>query len=123
MDRKAARAVGSHVREVTREAFSAEGDAAKLDALSVLPGFATQEAIPTALLCAYDPIDYGVMDQRALYALNRWESGVGAHPGMTLRYLARVRAIRGHLRDERDGVTARDVDKGLFVLGADRAEA
>lgn len=105
------------VREVTRGAFAAEGDAAKLRGLASLPGFKRQNAIPTALLCAYDPVEFAVMDRRAHNALGRWALGVGGHRGMTLRYLQRVRAIRERLRPERKGITARDVDKGLFVLG------
>lgn len=106
-----------HVREVTREAFAADGDAAKLRALAPLPGFKGQNAIPTALLCAFDPAEFAVMDRRAHNALGRWGLGVGQQRGVTLRYLKRVRAIREHLRPQREEIMSREVDKGLFVLG------
>jgi hypothetical protein len=107
------------VRSATREAFGLEDDAAKLNAMSDLPGFASQEAIPTAVLCAYDPVDHAVMDRRALAALADLGLGVGTERGKTLRYLARVRAMRDQLRGQRPALTARDVDKGLFVFGGD----
>lgn len=110
----------NQVRGTTRGAFGSEGDLAKLDALSPLPGFASGEAIPTALLCAHDPVDYAVMDWRARAALADLGLGLGKSGGAkrTLRYLARVRAVRDVLRRQRPALTAREVDKGLFVLGA-----
>jgi hypothetical protein len=110
------------VRQTTRTAFAAAGDAAKLDELSTLPGFRRKHAIPTALLCAHDPVDYSVMDRRALSALAGLGLGVGPQRGMTLRYLSRVRAVRERLAEQRHGVTAREVDKGLFILGGPAAK-
>lgn len=105
------------VRAVTRQAFSAEDDQAALRSLAVLPGYESQEALPTALLCAYDPARYAVLDRRALAALASLGLGVGRTRGVTLRYLAQVRRLRDQLADARPGTTARDVDKGLFMVG------
>jgi len=107
----------TRVREVTREAFATVGDLPVLNALAVLPGFESQEAIPTALMAAYDPEDWGVLDDRACSALNSLGLSVGNHRGKTLRYLTTVRTLRDHLAQWRPGITARDVDKGLYVLG------
>jgi len=107
----------AEVRAATSQAFSAEDDRAALGSLAVLPGYERQEALPTALLCAYDPVRYAVMDRRALAALASLGLGVGRTRGMTLRYLAQVRELRDQLADVRPGTTARDVDKGLFMVG------
>lgn len=105
------------VRSVTRAAFAARDDEARLATLSELPGFKQQEAIATTVLCAYDPIRYAVMDWRVLKALDDWGLGVGQHRGKTLRYLARVRAIRDDISSAGYGeFTARDMDKGLWML-------
>ncbi len=106
------------VREATRIAFSAETDSAALDALSSMPGFRAQDAIATALLCAFDPARFAVMDWRARAALDRLGLGIGDGRGRTLRYFERVRAMRDSLDSARSGITSREIDKGLFVLGA-----
>lgn len=108
----------SSVRETTSRAFQASGDVARLRALADLPGFRRQGPIATLLLCAFDPNAYGIMDRRALAALD--EVGMGVHRswGMTVRYLERVRAIRDELLcARRNPLTARHVDQGLYVLG------
>ncbi len=107
----------TEVRAATRQAFQAKTDQAALEALAVLPGFKQKEAISTALLCAYDPTEYAVLDRRALSALNTLGYGVGKSLGMTLRYLDTVRALRDDVRTIRPGTTARDLDKALYVLG------
>lgn len=107
----------SEVRAATRAAFAADDDGQALAALAVLPGFKQKEAMSTALLCAYDPMNYPVMDRRALKALDAIDHGVGRHRGMTLRYFTTVRELRDALTTERPGTTARDVDKALYVLG------
>lgn len=104
------------VRRTTRASFAETEDAARLAALE-LPGLRRQEALATTLLCAYDPDNIAVMDRRARTALNQIGLGVPGGRGVTLRYLARVRAIRDDLTADGTPVSARDVDKGLFVLG------
>jgi hypothetical protein len=106
------------VREVTRAAFAAKGDGAALNALAVLPGYESQGPLATALLSAYRPADFGVMDRRARAGLKSLDRGVGTSKGMTLRYFKKVRELRDDLAALRPGVTARDIDKGLYVLGA-----
>lgn len=105
------------VRAATRAGFAADSDGEALKALAVLPGFASQEAIPTTLLTAFDPVGYGVMDRRARKALDDLGFGVGTSRGMTIRYLEQVRDLRDQLRPTAPAITARDVDKGLYVLG------
>lgn len=108
------------VRAATRAAFAKakESDLDALRALAVLPGYEGMGPLATALLCAADPEHFGVMDRRAHKALDLFGLGVGRRRGMTLRYLERVRELRDELRPSRPGTTARDVDKGLFMLGA-----
>ena len=108
------------VRTTTAAAFAAADDGAALDALAVLPGFHRKEAIATALLSAADPQNFGVMDRRTLQALAALGRGVGTSRGLTLRYLTAVRDLRDELATVRPGLTARDIDKGLYVLGGPR---
>jgi hypothetical protein len=105
------------VRATTRQAFAATGDLAVLAALRPLPGFGKQEAMATALMAAYDPREWAVLDRRARQALAALGRPVDTRRGMTVRYLETVRGLRDELAGRRPGITARDVDKGLFVLG------
>lgn len=105
------------MRETTKAAFAAATDAEALRALATLPGFASKEAIPTALLAAFDPVRYAVMDRRARAALDVLGFGVGTSRGLTSRYLERVRELRDQIRPTAPTITASDVDKGLWVLG------
>ncbi len=105
------------VRAATRAGFTAGDDRAALTALAELPGFKRQEAIATALLCACDPMRFGVMDRRALKALALMGRGVGSSRGMTIRYLETIRGLRDEVAASRPGTTARDIDKALFMLG------
>jgi hypothetical protein len=111
------------VRSVTRKAFAADGDLAVLQTLAALPGFAVQGPIATALMAAYDPREWAVLDSRATTALADLGRPVGNQRGKTLRYLAAARRLRDELAARRPRVTARDVDKGLFMLGAPRRRA
>jgi hypothetical protein len=105
------------VRQATRAAFAAADDGTALTRLAVLPGFARKEAISTALLCAFDPARWAVMDRNALNGLDLLNRGVTRSRGMTLAYFGRVRELSVCLADWRPGVNVRDVDKGLYVLG------
>jgi hypothetical protein len=105
------------VREITRAAFATSGDLPVLRALASLPGFAAQGPIATALMAAYNPYDWGVLDSRATKALADLDRPIGKQQrDKTLRYLTAIRKIRDELANERPGITARDVDKGLWVL-------
>ena len=105
------------VRAITRAGFEAVIDPNALAALASLPGFKQRGVMSTALLCAYDPVRYGVMDRWALKGLTTLGRGVGRSLGMTVRYLEVVRALRDELRTTRPSTTARDIDKALFMLG------
>lgn len=114
-------AVGeSQVRAITAEAFAAVSDGEALRVLAALPGFASQEAIPTALLATADSYRWGVMDRRALTALADLGYPVNRSRGLTVRYLEEIREIRDCLSTADRPIMARDVDKALFVLGGRR---
>jgi len=104
------------VRAITREAFAVSGDASVLGTLAALPGFKSEGPIATALMAARDPHDWGVLDVRATNALRSVGRPIGNKRGKTLRYLAEVRRLRDDLARERPGMSAREVDKGLWWL-------
>ena len=105
------------VRKITRRAFAASADQQRLDELSPLPGFVRKYAIATAVLTAYDPAEFGVLDRRALQALERVGRPVSLGRGVTLRYLERVRELRDIVRVVRPDITARNIDQALWVIG------
>ena len=107
----------SHVRAATEAAFAAADDRTALRALAAVPGYKAQGPLATALLTAYDPNKYAVMDVRALLALDRLGTPVNEGLGITLRYLATVRALTDFLRPRRGDLSPREVDKGLYILG------
>jgi hypothetical protein len=107
----------AEVRAATRKALVASTDQDRLDALAVLPGFRQKYAIATAVLAAYDPENFAVLDRRALKALERLGCPVIRGRGETLRYLDRTRDLRDQVRDGRPSVTARNVDQALWVIG------
>jgi hypothetical protein len=106
------------VRRATGCAFTAADDRGALRALAELPGFDAQGPLATALLCANRPYDFAVMDRRAKAGLKSLGRGLGTSRGMTLRYFRKVRQLRDELATLRPGLTARDIDKGLYMLGA-----
>jgi hypothetical protein len=105
------------VRRITRSAIMASTDQHRLDELSPLPGFGTKYAIATAFLAAYDPVEFGVLDRRALTGLDRIGRPVPRGRGVTLRYLDRVRELRDEVRDRCPDVTARTIDQALWFIG------
>lgn len=107
----------AEVRARTHDAFAATGDQERLDALAPLPGFGNKYALATVVLCAHDPVNYGVLDRRAIEGLRRLGRPVAGGRGITLRYLDRVREIRDLARVGRPGLTARNIDQGLWVIG------
>jgi hypothetical protein len=109
----------AEVRKHTNAALAAElTDQQRLDALAPLPGFKSKYAISTAVLACNDPDDFGVLDRRALEGLGRIERPVKRGRGETLRYLERLRELRAVAQGFRPGVTARNIDQGLWLIGA-----
>jgi hypothetical protein len=107
----------AEVRAATREALAATTDQDRLDALAVLPGFRQRYAIATAVLAAHDPENFAVLDRRTLKALQHLGCPVLRGRGETLWHLDRIRDLRDQVRDRRPGVTARNIDQALWVLG------
>jgi hypothetical protein len=109
----------TEVRKWTRAAFAAElTDQQRLDALAPLPGFKSKYSITTALLACFDPDEFGVLDWRALSGLESIQRPITRGRGETLRYLDRLRELRDLVRNVRPNVTARNIDQGLWRLGA-----
>src|SRR6266536_6346237 len=109
----------AEVRDRTRKAFAAATDQQRLDALAPLPGFSAKYAMATVVLIAYAPVEFGGLDRRALHGLKVLGCPVTAGRGVTLRYLERVRELRDAAAARRPGVTARNIDQALWVLGAE----
>ncbi len=108
------------VRRHTAAAFAAGTDDARLRLLSPVPGLTSSGPLATALLCAHDPVEFAVMDRRSLKGLRL----LGCELSAALRGRARTVAYFALARDLRQGVrrlggefTARDVDRGLYILG------
>ena len=104
------------VRAITRDAFAIMGDLPVLRTLATLPGFTSQGPIATALMAARNPYDWGILDVRATNALACLGRPIGEKRGKTLRYLTEVRRLRDDLAKDRRGITAREIDKGLWWL-------
>jgi hypothetical protein len=111
----------SEVCARTRASFAADSDQTRLDALADLPGFHGKAALATALLAAYDPSDFGVMDRRAFDGLKLLGRPVSRGRGETLRYLSRVRELRDLVRTVQPTITARNIDQALWVIGKENA--
>lgn len=112
------------IREATQEAFRRGiSDRNRLVALQKLPGFRwwggpNGGAIPSTLLCCWDPHDYAVTDRRAREGLLNL---VGYQVKDLLDYWQAVRIIRDATAGLRpNSVSARDIDKALFTLAGDR---
>ncbi|MGO9163034.1 MAG: hypothetical protein ACLP7J_20470 [Streptosporangiaceae bacterium] len=109
------------VRDCTEAAFQPGlSDQQRIDALKDIPGCRGGASMATVALCAYDPVEFGIMDDRALDALEDDPLEIDLHRrrrGLTLRYLIKVRELRDMLAQVRTGVTARNLDQALFVIG------
>ncbi len=110
------------VRAITRDAFAIIGDLPVLRTLAALPGFTSQGPIATALMAARDPYDWGILDVRATNALACLGRPIDEKLGKTLRYLTEVRRLRDDLAKDRRGITAREIDKGLWWLDKSNPE-
>ncbi len=109
------------VRSRTAAAFEADSDDARLRLLSRVPGLASSGPLATALLCAWDPVEYAVMDSRAFRGLRHL--GCDFNPSLrgrarTVAYLTLTRRLRDGVRALDSEFLARDVDCGPYVLGA-----
>ncbi|GAA1738118.1 hypothetical protein [Luedemannella helvata] len=102
------------IRRATRSAFGQAGDREALSELAVLPGFRTWGAMATALLCAYDPLRWPVMDRNAFEGLRQLGQRVD---GKAPTYFRDVRQLRDQLVRYRPGTTVREIDKALFIIG------
>ncbi len=105
------------VRAVTRATFAARSDEDCLVALAELPGFKGRGPLATVVLCAFDPMNFGVMDDRSDRGLTLLGQPIVGLKGYTTRYLQLLRELRDEWRITRPEATARDVDKALWVLG------
>jgi hypothetical protein len=92
-------------------------DQERLDVLAPLPGFKVKSAIATAVLACNDPAEFGVLDRRTLVGLRRIERPIKLGRGQTLRYLSSLRELRDLAGVARSGVTARNIDQGLWFIG------
>jgi hypothetical protein len=114
------------VREITRGAVTTTGTTQdRLRALRPLPGCKTSAAsIASTLLTAWNPSDFAITDRRsrpALVTLLRMvdERAVTRYP----EYLRLVRCVRDDINDHGNceiALTARDIDKALWILGGGR---
>lgn len=112
------------IRDATQASFGREiSDRDRLTALEQLPGFRSWKgsdagAIPSTLLCCWNPQEYAVTDIRAREGLL---SLVGYRVKDVLDYWLAVRLIRDAANRRQPSLTsARDIDKALFVLAGDR---
>jgi len=117
------------VQKASREAFAQrpfdiEHDSERLDALALIPGmkhWRNWGALASTLLAAFGPVEFGVFDTNAHSALTHTRK-LGICKDIRLpEYFGVLRELRDELRDVRPGVTARDVDKGLFQWGRQEA--
>jgi hypothetical protein len=108
------------VRKRTREAFDQDLELAdRLRRLAPLPGFGTKDAVASTVLAAWDPEEFAVVDKRARDGL-RGLRLVDPHAKLPYpSFLGWVIRLRDGLREQGTYVSARDVDKALWVLGGD----
>jgi hypothetical protein len=85
----------AEVRTVTRAAFEQSTDREALSSLAPLPGFGTWGALATALLYAYDPHRWPVIDKNGVEGLRELGRPVERQP---LAYFGQVRQLRGPAR-------------------------
>jgi hypothetical protein len=86
-------------------------------ALSPLPGFATGDALASALLVAAAPRRMAVYDRRAQRGLTILNFTLTAERGRYSRYMEHVEEMLDMVRPERPTWLARDVDLALYWLG------
>jgi hypothetical protein len=109
------------IRERSAPTFAEHLDTEeRLSTLDLLPGFPKRGgALASAVLSAWDPDRFPVMDRRAWSGMEALFPRESLRPRTFIRYLELVNTIRAELvgKSARGNVTARDIDKGLFILG------
>ena len=117
------------VRAVTEKAVVAASDtsgtipeaaSAGRGALSPLPGFATGDALASALLLAAAPEKMAIYDERAQAGLERLGLVLSAARGRYGRYMELVEVLRATAALKGHTWSARDVDVALYWLGGAR---
>lgn len=108
--------------EIRRTTASALADdvpeTERLRILGRLPGFGGTWAVGSSVLAAWKPEEFAVTDRRARRALTEVLEVSTEDVISYMSYIRTVRAIRNQVAEsDRLAVTARDVDKALFVLG------
>ncbi len=86
-------------------------------ALTSLPGFASGDAMASAVLLAAAPQRMAVYDRRAHAGLSHLGIRLASSRGRYARYMALVEELREDARANGLPWTARDIDKALFMLG------
>lgn len=107
------------IRECTAAALAPGlSDKQRLDELARLPGFKNEGAIASALLCAWDPLDYGVYDTNTLNAMKgRAACECKSELNNLPSYFSHLRRMRDELSTGGALWTARMVDMALFKIG------
>lgn len=85
--------------------------------LSKLPGFASGDALASAVLLAAAPHRMAVYDRRAHAGLSSLGIPLASSRGRYARYMALVDELRHAAHAAGLAWTARDVDKALYMLG------
>ncbi len=102
------------IEETTKRAINEINDKKKVEILDNLYGVGIPVA--SAILTVLNPKDYAIIDVNVWYALHFKEKRSFTSENFR-QYLEIVRGIA-----LKQNLTAREVDKGLFILGKDRGE-
>lgn len=122
MDESAVRAVTATAVSAVNDHSLSLSDAARAGraSLSQLPGFATGDALASAVLFAAAPERMAVYDRRAHLGLRRLcDLELGSRPGRYARYMAVVEELMQDVNatNHSSAWLPRDVDLALYVLG------
>jgi hypothetical protein len=109
----------STVVNATKGAFARGiGDHSRVNALSDIPGFRARGAVTSALLAAWDPTLYGVLDKNARRARSKVvASGCLCSWYDLVTYEEHLRLLAGELSTHETTWIPRQVDMALYVLG------
>jgi cell division FtsZ-interacting protein ZapD len=105
------------VRDTTAEAMAPLlSDQARIQALAPLPGFSRGRALASAFFTAWDPLQFGVQDDRALRKRSRFISPMCTCSWVNLpSYWAHLRELATELTSNGAAWTPRMVDMALYV--------
>ncbi|MGW2672788.1 hypothetical protein ACWC5F_32770 [Streptomyces sp. NPDC001272] len=116
----------SHVRAITERAVTAVRDLglsrskaaqAGRAAISKLPGFATGDALASAVLTSAAPRRMAVYDKRVQRAIELLGLTLTGASGRYGRYMEIIDTLLKHSSGRADDWTARDVDTALYWAG------